>query len=83
MNLASAYFHFSGSIFENALIFLLESLNESIADSLVSATYFAIMDMKANDLLFPVHHSVGNTGIVGFHLESFPLENLAELEVAK
>jgi hypothetical protein len=65
MNLSSTHCHCSGSIFEDALIFLPKIPDHSVHDCLLVMAELAVIYMITNSHLFTFNNIVGDTWIIG------------------
>jgi hypothetical protein len=65
MNLSSTHCHCSGSVFEDALIFLTKIPDHSVHDCLLAMAELAVIYMKTNSHLFAFNNIFGNTWIIG------------------
>jgi hypothetical protein len=64
MNLSSTHCHCSGSVFEDALIFLPKIPDHPKHDCLRAMTELAVIYMKTNIHMFAFNNLVGNTWII-------------------
>ena len=83
MNLSLVHCHISGFFLEYAFVLLLEYLDQIIIDLCVHMADLTIVHMLAYRLLFPVHHSIGYTGVIWVKLEPTCDQGLAKLLVVK
>jgi hypothetical protein len=65
MNLSLTHCHCSGSVFEDALIFLPKIPDHSVHDCLLAMAELAVIYMEANRYMFAFNNLVGNTWIIG------------------
>jgi hypothetical protein len=64
MNLSSTNCHCSGSVLEDAFIFLLKIPDHLVHDCLLAMAELAVIYMKTNSHLFAFHNIVGDTWII-------------------
>ena len=83
VNLSSVHCHLARSIFEDALVFLLESIDQFVIDQWVLVAQLAVVHMPADRLLVSIDEPVGHTWIVWIDLESTPCQCLSELLVVE
>ena len=81
MKLSSSHCHLTGSVLEDAFLLLLEYFDQIIIDLCVHMADLTIVHMIAYRLLFPVHHSIGYTGVIWVKLEPTCNQGLAKLLV--
>ena len=83
MNLSSVHCHLYGSVLEDDFILFLEYLDQIIIELCVHMANLTIVHVPAYRLMFPVHHSIGYTGVIWVKLEPTCNQGLAKLLVVK
>ena len=83
MKLYSAHCHLTGSVLDDDFVLFLEYLDQIIIDLCVHMANLTIIHVPEYRLRFPVHRSIGYTGVIWVKLEPTCDEGLTKILVVK